>query len=642
MSDPTLSNSVILRSRKSNQPAFLQWLPWEKLTIWALFLMIVYALRHFFLIIFLTFIVSYMMRSVVERLCGWITPTGPRPWLERLLAVACFALFLWGLYGTGKYFGPKLIEQGQALLGRLTRLNPEREFATLLSKTVGAYLFRRDYGDPSDARYKKELMAFLDEGPYRVEAYQEFPGIEAGIEGTFENVVEEEQRQRLLAERGRSPMPGKAFDEWFLTRRAPALIQENKDLMIVQWEERFTKLNGPNALAELRKDAKYAAIRDERMRQDLLDQVKAEPERFAKVIAEWTTHELSERVAQVRATAEYQQRFREYYQRRRATNPAGMPYEYERYVQLKRAHREGTEAFTKALSETDNLTEEERLAQVERDFKLKRQDEMARAWWAEDPTALFLRSAVEKSFTEGGGAAASWLRNAVGYAFTIPIQVALSLLLSFFITFDIPKLKKGIAKLHHSRISGLYEEIAPGLISFSRLMGRAFQAQAVIALCNTSLTFGAIALLNIQNEVFLCAIVFICSFIPVVGVVLSSVPIAVIALVQPGGSVWLAIMAVVAILVIHFIETSILNPKILGDMLHLHPVLVLAVLAVGEHFFGVWGLLLAVPVTVYVIRFVILDEGIPGFIEPIRSMDSLTMSAQPSSIVTSSAAAAAS
>lgn len=78
----------------------------------------------------------------------------------------------------------------------------------------------------------------------------------------------------------------------------------------------------------------------------------------------------------------------------------------------------------------------------------------------------------------------------------------------------------------------------------------------------------------------------------------------------------MAIQAIIAILIIHFIETSILNPKIVGDMLHFHPVMVLAVLAIGEHFFGVWGLLLGVPVAVYIIRFVILNEGIPGIIEP--------------------------
>jgi predicted PurR-regulated permease PerM len=194
----------------------------------------------------------------------------------------------------------------------------------------------------------------------------------------------------------------------------------------------------------------------------------------------------------------------------------------------------------------------------------------------------------------------------------------LSLLLSFFITIDIHRIRGGVLRLRQSRMRDFYDEIAPGLYTFGRLIGRAFQAQGVIAFFNTFLTFLALNFLQIKNEVFLCAIVFVCSFIPVLGVVLSSIPIAVMAIVQPGGTVFLGLKAIGAILVIHFIETSILNPKILGDMLHLHPVMVLAVLAVGEHFFGVWGLLLSVPVTVYILRCVILNEEIPGLIEPAR------------------------
>ena len=49
--------------------------------------------------------------------------------------------------------------------------------------------------------------------------------------------------------------------------------------------------------------------------------------------------------------------------------------------------------------------------------------------------------------------------------------------------------------------------------------------------------------------------------------------------------------------------------EILGEMLHLHPVLVLGILVVGEHFFHVWGLLLGVPIMVYIIHYVILEES---------------------------------
>ncbi len=102
------------------------------------------------------------------------------------------------------------------------------------------------------------------------------------------------------------------------------------------------------------------------------------------------------------------------------------------------------------------------------------------------------------------------------------------------------------------------------------------------------------------------------------GTVLSTVPIAIVALVQPDGSLWKTFLVILAVLLVHFLETSVLNPKIIGDVMHLHPVLVLTVLAIGEHFFGMWGLLLAVPITVYIIHFVIFDHGIPGIIEPVK------------------------
>jgi predicted PurR-regulated permease PerM len=55
-------------------------------------------------------------------------------------------------------------------------------------------------------------------------------------------------------------------------------------------------------------------------------------------------------------------------------------------------------------------------------------------------------------------------------------------------------------------------------------------------------------------------------------------------------------------------------------MLHLHPVMVIGILAISEHFFGVWGLLLGVPVIVYLIRCVIMGEDIlaEGALSPRR------------------------
>ena len=266
---------------------------------------------------------------------------------------------------------------------------------------------------------------------------------------------------------------------------------------------------------------------------------------------------------------------------------------------------------------------EELIRRQHAQFRADRQQKLTDKWLNESEFAGTIKERVDEYVNEASENFAAWFQNLFRQTFKIVTGLSLALLLSLFITLDIPKMRTGLRKMEESRLRNFYAEVAPGMINFGRLIGRAFLAQGVIALCNTILTFLAIQLLGIQNEYFLCAIVFLCSFIPVVGVVLSSAPIAVMAVLQPDGSVWLALQAIVAILIIHFIETSFLNPKIIGDMLHLHPALVLTVLAVGQHFFGVWGLLLGVPVAVYIIRFVILNEGIPGFIEPVSPSTSL-------------------
>jgi predicted PurR-regulated permease PerM len=73
-----------------------------------------------------------------------------------------------------------------------------------------------------------------------------------------------------------------------------------------------------------------------------------------------------------------------------------------------------------------------------------------------------------------------------------------------------------------------------------------------------------------------------------------------IALTHSGFGMMLWAIALIA--VIHAIEAYILNPRIYGAYLRINPVLVLAVLVIGNHLFGIWGMILGIPVLNYVIR----------------------------------------
>lgn len=177
----------------------------------------------------------------------------------------------------------------------------------------------------------------------------------------------------------------------------------------------------------------------------------------------------------------------------------------------------------------------------------------------------------------------------------------LSLLFSFLIVLDLPRLKRGARGLRHTKIGFIAVEVGPGLRNFGLMLGRALEAQLFIALCNTILTLFGMWMLGLtDNMIFLATIVFFFSFVPVAGVFISSTPICLDALSE--GGVPLFVGAIGMITFVHMVEAYVLNPRIFGHHLRMNPVIVLAVLTVAGKLFGLWGLILGLPVVNYIFR----------------------------------------
>ena len=184
--------------------------------------------------------------------------------------------------------------------------------------------------------------------------------------------------------------------------------------------------------------------------------------------------------------------------------------------------------------------------------------------------------------------------------FSYASSFLMSLLFSFLIVLDLRKITRGVQGLKFTKIGFIYDEVADNIAGFGRVLGRALEAQLFIAVCNTILTAIGIWVLGLPNLLVLSTIVFFCSFIPVVGTFISSTPIALLAL-QSGG-VTTMMIAIAMIMVVHALETYVLNPQIYGHHMHMNPVLVLIVLTIGGKLFGIWGLILGIPIVNYVFR----------------------------------------
>ncbi|KAI8469443.1 MAG: hypothetical protein J3K34DRAFT_423607 [Monoraphidium minutum] len=222
-------------------------------------------------------------------------------------------------------------------------------------------------------------------------------------------------------------------------------------------------------------------------------------------------------------------------------------------------------------------------------------------WTAQRSTQLGLAvSGMLKGYTT---TAATIITAALKSATRFTIQVFVALILGFFMLWDLPLISRGVASLKQSRLAPLYDEVAPVLGVFGKLFGKALEAQSRIALANTALTAAGMWALAIPGVGLLSLMVFVCSFIPIAGVVISTTPIAFVALTEYG----FMKLALVFLMVtgVHFVEAYALNPAIYSAHLKLHPLLVLCALVVAEHSLGVWGLLLAVPLTVFALDYLI-------------------------------------
>lgn len=182
------------------------------------------------------------------------------------------------------------------------------------------------------------------------------------------------------------------------------------------------------------------------------------------------------------------------------------------------------------------------------------------------------------------------------------MTVVLSILFSFLIVLDLARLRRDVDRLRATRFSEFFQETGKPIVVFAKIVGQAFEAQAFIAVINTLLTVVGMLVLGVPKVALLGIVVFLCSFVPVLGVLISSVPIVLVALNASGFG--LAVVSVVMVFLVHTLEAYVINPRVYAHHMKMNPVLVLIVLFLGHHAFGIWGVLLAVPVTHYFITHV--------------------------------------
>ncbi len=124
------------------------------------------------------------------------------------------------------------------------------------------------------------------------------------------------------------------------------------------------------------------------------------------------------------------------------------------------------------------------------------------------------------------------------------------------------------------------------------------RATMLIALVD-AVGIGLVALvLGLPYVVPIAALVFLASFIPVVGATVSGIVAVAVALVDSGPVVALIMLA--GVITVQQVESHVLQPFLMGRLVRVHPLAVVLAIAIGGLVAGVFGALIAVPLTAIV------------------------------------------
>lgn len=181
----------------------------------------------------------------------------------------------------------------------------------------------------------------------------------------------------------------------------------------------------------------------------------------------------------------------------------------------------------------------------------------------------------------------------------IIMQILISLILSLFILLEKKRIIEFTAKFKDSKVGPLYDELHYFSRIFIRSFGKVIEAQFIIAAVNCVLSVIALSIMGFPHLIALGIMLFILGLVPVAGVIISLIPLSIIAY-SIGGLMYIVYILVI-VMVLHAIEAYFLNPKLMSAKTDLPIFYTFMVILFSEHFLGVWGLIIGIPLFMFLL-----------------------------------------
>jgi len=203
---------------------------------------------------------------------------------------------------------------------------------------------------------------------------------------------------------------------------------------------------------------------------------------------------------------------------------------------------------------------------------------------------------VLRPIFSGGGTLAAQVAQATISGISIGFLV---IVLSIYIAKDSPKIWSSLSDL--ATQPGYRHDIDRLIAEFSRIWDAYLRGQVILALVIGVIVSLMLSVLGVNNALGLGALSGILEFLPIIGPFVGTSAAVLVAFFQSetiwGLQSWQYALMIAALMgLIQALENNILVPRIVGDALDLHPLLVMISVLMGASLAGILGAILAAPV----------------------------------------------
>jgi predicted PurR-regulated permease PerM len=142
--------------------------------------------------------------------------------------------------------------------------------------------------------------------------------------------------------------------------------------------------------------------------------------------------------------------------------------------------------------------------------------------------------------------------------------------------------------------SGQHETVFALARETDKVLGAFLRGQILVMMALSVMYIMGLSLVGLEYAFAIGIVAGLVSFVPYLGFVFGIALASLTVIVQPE-PLWPLVGVVATFTIAQMIEGSVLTPKLVGDRIGLHPVIVIFAIAAGGQLFGFFGILLALP-----------------------------------------------